>query len=105
MYRILFRSLWNVGLDRKHLSIHEMLVDILEVVEVAEGLKPAHLAHAGDGQAWRSDGFERAVIDAGLHTLRTPEMRAPAQRYAAMAGEFPLISAALQARATQAPLP
>ncbi len=99
MNRMLFRSLWSVGLDRRHLSIHEMLIDILEVVEVAEGLKPAHLAGQGGGEAWRREEFERSAAAAGLLTLRTPGMLPPADRNAGVAGEFPLVAAALQAQA------
>jgi len=97
----LFRSLWSVGLDRRHLSIHEMLTDILEVVEVAAGLKPAYLAGQGGGEAWRREEFERCAAEAGLLTLRTPGLSPSADRITGVAGEFPLIAAALQARVAQ----
>ena len=101
----LFRSLWSVGLDRRHLSIHEMLTDILEVVEVAAGLKPAHLAGQGGGEAWRREEFEGSAAAAGLLTLRTPGMPPPADRNTGVASEFPLVAAALQARAPPHPAP
>jgi hypothetical protein len=89
----LFRALWDVGLDRKQLSIHEMLTDILEVVAVAEGLKPAHLAGQGEGAVWRIDAFERIATAAGLCTLRTASIGSdPSARWAKVAAEFPLIA-------------
>lgn len=101
----LFRSLCEVGLDRKQLSIHEMLMDILEVVEVARGLKPAHLSGHGEGAPWRMDAFERIAAEAGLHSIRTAEMPRPDDRYDHVAHEFPLIAAAMRARTAQTPQP
>lgn len=95
----LFRALCEVGLDRKQLSIHEMLIDILEVVEVARGLKPAHLAGHGERAPWRMEEFERIATEVGLHSMRTGEMRRPDERYDRVAAEFPLIAAAMRDRA------
>jgi hypothetical protein len=103
--RELFRSLWQVGLDRRHPSIHEMLTDLLEVVEVANGMKPAHLAGQGGGETWRRDRFARCAEKAGLLTLRTPEPRRPEDCRTALAGEFPLVAAALRERAARAAFP
>jgi hypothetical protein len=98
----LFHALWNAGLDRKHLSLHEMLSDILEVVAVAEGAKPAHLAGQGEGALWRMDVFARAAVAAGLCTLRTAPIGVdPTARRANLAADFPLIAAALGRGAVQ----
>jgi hypothetical protein len=98
----LFRALWKVGLDRKQLSIHEMLTDILEVLAVAEGSKPAYLGGQGEGAAWRLDAFARVAATAGLQVLRTAPIGAPsASQWESAASEFPLIAAALERRAAQ----
>lgn len=101
----LFHALCEVGLDRKQLSIHEMLMDILEVVEVAHGLKPAHLAGHGERSPWRMDEFERIAAEAGLQAMRTSEILRPEDRYEHVADEFPLIAAAMRARTVQTPRP
>jgi hypothetical protein len=105
MIEKLFRALCEVGLDRKQLSIHEMLMDILEVVEVARGLKPAHLAGHGERAPWRMDEFARIAAEAGLHSIQTAEMRQPDDRYDDVADEYPLIAAAMRARSMQTPQP
>jgi hypothetical protein len=101
--RALFRALCEVGLDRRQLSIHEMLTDILEVVQVVDGSKPAHLAGQGEGAAWRMAAFERIAADAGLHVLRTAPIADSAARRASVDTEFPLIAAALDPVAERAP--
>jgi hypothetical protein len=95
----LFRALWEVGLDRGQLSLHEMLTDILEVAQVAAGSKPAHLAGQGEGAAWRIGEFARIAAAAGLKVLRTAPLAAPEPD---LAGEFPAIAAAMQAGAARA---
>jgi hypothetical protein len=100
----LFHSLWDIGLDRQQPSIHEMLTDILEVVAVAEGSKPAHLAGQGRAAAWRADAFARAAGTAGLQVLRTAPLGAdPGRRWAGPAAEFPRMVAALRRRAGRLP--
>lgn len=100
----LFRALWDAGLDRKHPSIHEMLTDLVEVVAVGEGSKPAHLAGQGGGAAWRIDAFARAAAAAGLPVLRTAALGAdPVRRWAGIAAEFPLVARVLRRRAGRVP--
>lgn len=78
-----------------------MLTDILEVVEVAHGPKPAHLSAPAEG--WRIDAFEHVAREAGLRTIRTPMMRPPQSRNDCLAREFPLIAAAMRARKAAVP--
>lgn len=101
----LFDALRDVGLDRKRLSIHEMLIDILEVVEVAEGVKPSHLAGQGERALWQIDAFERIAAAAGLLTLRTPPIPPVTGRYDTMASSLPLMAATLRRRTQYAAEP
>ena len=68
----LFRALFEVGLDRRQISIHEMLIDILEIVAVAEGSKPAFVGGCGEGARWRLDALATVASGAGLSISRSP---------------------------------
>jgi hypothetical protein len=52
-------------------SLHENLLDVLEVVAVAQGLRPAHLQGNGFRDARRLEAFEQIARRHRLATLRT----------------------------------